>query len=157
MEAATRFQNSMNLCEQVTHPQVSRCPLQGNHIEMIVRERQHMYIADIAANFQATLLRTLASNLLHRRAAIDGMHFETGLAFEQRYADSISASTHVKHPLAGLQLDKGHEITPEPAPEPKTGDVVGTIVIRGNIDENIMQIIFPDRSEAVLAELFASC
>jgi hypothetical protein len=76
------------------------------------------------------------------------------LALEQGDADGVGAGTDVEHLLLRLQLDELHEAAQEIAELPERGDVVGAVVIRCDVGENIVQLVAPDVAEARFADGF---
>ena len=132
-----------------------RSPLKCHDVEMVVRERQLVHVADHAVDPQSLRLSALPPDLLHVAAAVDRVDLDARFTLEQRDPHGIGAGTNIQRPLPGSRLDGAHESVQETTPQPQAREAVRAIVVGSDVGEDLVQLLRPDRSEAFFARHFA--
>jgi hypothetical protein len=155
VEMPAGLQHPVDLSVHLLHAQVPRRPLKGDDVEMVVGKGQLVDIADHTADVKPLCLRALPPDPLHVDAAVDRMHLERRLALEQPDPHGIGAGANIEHSLPGSQLHGADEACQEPAPQPEARDMVRAIVVGGDVSEDPVQVLGPDRLEALFARSFA--
>src|SRR5271157_2713154 len=100
IEAASGPQYTVNLVKDAADPQVAGCPLERDHVEMIVRERELVDVPDETLDVEAPCRCPVAPDFLHCRAPVNSQDLETRLPLKEGDAHRVRPRADIEDPLS---------------------------------------------------------